>query len=99
MAKQITFSSGITVTVQPPGRVKAALLARKTAPMQTRPGTTPPPVALGRALGLARLIAPYVQCIPPAGVEKADYLTLDVLKCPDDWELLARAIFANLLKS
>lgn len=92
---QLTFSSGITVRVRPPGRAKAVVLAVKAAQYRARPGEATP-AALSRAITLAGLIAPYVDCTPPRDVDKAAHLVLTVLKEPDDWEQLANAIFAAL---
>src|SRR5262249_21231185 len=95
MAK-LTFSSGIEVTVRPPGRRKAAWLVVRFAPLAALPQSTPNLVAIVLLYRVARQVLPYVRFDVPAGADRAVYLAETVLRTIDDWGQLTRALLVNM---
>lgn len=95
VTQQITFSSGITVGVRPPGRAKALWLAAKFAPLAALPSGTPASVTVPLLLRVARQLLPYVTMQTPKGVEPVTYLSETVLRSMDDWGRLAEAVLSN----
>lgn len=95
---RVTFSTGITVTVTPPKATRALWLAAKLAPLAALPEQAPEAVVRPLFKRTASLLARYVTCDRPAGVDLPTYLTDTALATIADWGLLGRAVLRNTPK-